>query len=57
MSRMLSKTYTDNAPRGCPYGCCTIREIYTHGGKHDARIRRWARARDQRAWKRDAKNE
>lgn len=53
MRRMLSKTYADRAPQGCPHGCCTVRELHTHGGRNNQRVRRWARAADKREWRRD----
>lgn len=53
MSRMLSKAYVARAHNECRYGCCTVRERFRHGGRHDARVRRWARAADERSWRRE----
>lgn len=52
-TRMLNKTYIDRAHKECQYGCCTVRGRFTHGARHEQRIRRWARAADKRTWQRE----
>lgn len=52
-TRMLSKVYVDNAYPECRYGCCTVRDRFRHGARKDPRVRRWTRAADKRAWRRE----
>lgn len=53
MTRMLAKTTGHAAQRTCRYGCCKTQQSVGHGGRREARVRRWARGAEKKTWKRE----
>ncbi len=55
MARMMTSIKRDRVERPCCKNCPTGSGRRTHGGRLDPKLRKFARAADKAAWRRDEK--